>query len=1084
MIKRPAPCFAQLLVVTIVFLSIFVTVVNAVENQAVDSKSRLVRSDRIIAYFDRTSGTPINGGPPILMLTDEEITAIKAAADVRMQKLNFINPMDRVAPSIKKAIDNGATTVSVAVVFNSDATTEDIASVQSMLNDNQLLKSERGILFGTVDVKNISAITNTNHIFLILPAVKRAPANLEGGMTISSDVVYAIGAYTGSGVKVAVNDTGIAQKGLAEHPDLVVDKRVKDQYDFTWLGGRYQANDAIGHGTYVAGIIGGDPTNIYPSVERYRGVAPDCDLYIYKILPDEMLLPSIELYWALEKAAYEEVDVVNNSWTNIYSPGIPLSDYTTDALASDAAVLGMFRCTDCCDKPMTILFPAGNWQAIFGPFFIADPGTAKNVITVGAANDGNSKNDYMENWPQGAPAFFTGIGPVDVANDGFVRIKPDVIAPGHYTTSCWAWYNAGEYYKDLTAFPAEYVNGTSTSVAFVTGAVANMLEAYYNFREWPEMVKARTINRAVDISRDPVWNNCVGLIFTVLGFPYNWAACGGGLVDNYHMIYDQMSAGAATKACCSVINEPCGDIMETLLWVGSQFDWNTPAPLRTHIYDLPELDLFTSRVALNQWDPFYRMKVTMAFSDNPGYPLIADCFNDLSLQVQWYDRITNTWINVDATVFPDIVDYYITNNPFPVVNDDNVEFWIFTPIWNDLDNVIGTPAGEFATRYRVLVTAIPPIIEPNLLGIFNNLPDGLPYSVEASVIYAPPNLEVAATPSTQTVMPETEFTITTVLSNTGYTGAGAWVSLTLPGSGFKLLSADIQRADGELFEYLVAPTFALPIQDPVREITRRGNTYTVFVGEAIACHDRAVVWHLKTDCCDYHEGCNLLQINWSAINWINDTFIDALGNFMFPANTVITGNMNVEVIVTDEAPQTVDITMCPGMNFITLPLAATGINTEAELLASFNASGCNADAIFTFDCAANAFTAWTILDEGASDPVFPGQPFYVNVVGATSCTWSIAGVAPIGIKYDLCDGFNAIGIPVYSTSLTTAANLIASVPNADAAFQYTRTESCLAIPGFNPYYTFSDPSDNFTLKPGYAYWVNCTATGLWTPPNP
>jgi hypothetical protein len=335
-------------------------------------------------------------------------------------------------------------------------------------------------------------------------------------------------------------------------------------------------------------------------------------------------------------------------------------------------------------------------------------------------------------------------------------------------------------------------------------------------------------------------------------------------------------------------------------------------------------------------------------------------------------------------------------------------------------------------------------------------------------------------------MPETNFTITTDLSNTGYTDAGSWISLTIPGAGFVLNQVEIERADGQRFSYQVAPTFALPILDPVREITRQGNTYTVYVGETIPCYDRTVIWHLETDCCDYHEGSNFLTFNYGALNWIDDLFIDALGNFIGPANVPFLGSETVEVIVSTTAAQTVDIPLCPGLNYIALPLASTGILTEADLLASINASGCNADAIFVFDCAYATFTSFTWLDDGPGDPVYPGQAFFVNITDPTPCTWSVTGVPPSSISYGLCTGPNAVSIPVYSTSLMNASDLLASVPNANAVYEFTKVNgNCGAAPGFNAYYPFSTPAEDFALVPGiYAYWVNTSAPGTWNPPNP
>ncbi|GAH45619.1 unnamed protein product, partial [marine sediment metagenome] len=72
--------------------------------------------------------------------------------------------------------------------------------------------------------------------------------------------------YNGSGVKVAVIDTGIYDHpalNIIENQNFVTDENASDY------------NDDVGHGTHVAGIIGGDGTG---SDGKYRGIAPGVSL--------------------------------------------------------------------------------------------------------------------------------------------------------------------------------------------------------------------------------------------------------------------------------------------------------------------------------------------------------------------------------------------------------------------------------------------------------------------------------------------------------------------------------------------------------------------------------------------------------------------------------------------------------------------------------------------------------------------------------------------------------------------------------------------------------------------------------------
>ena len=78
--------------------------------------------------------------------------------------------------------------------------------------------------------------------------------------------------YTGSGITVAIMDTGIAA-----HIDL--NTRVVGFVDY--VNGRKGAYDDNGHGTHVAGILGGSG---FASHGKYTGIAPGCNILSIKVL--------------------------------------------------------------------------------------------------------------------------------------------------------------------------------------------------------------------------------------------------------------------------------------------------------------------------------------------------------------------------------------------------------------------------------------------------------------------------------------------------------------------------------------------------------------------------------------------------------------------------------------------------------------------------------------------------------------------------------------------------------------------------------------------------------------------------------
>ncbi|HXK35499.1 MAG TPA: S8 family peptidase [Candidatus Paceibacterota bacterium] len=111
----------------------------------------------------------------------------------------------------------------------------------------------------------------------------------------------------GNGVAIAVLDTGIE----TTHPDLKA--RVVKCRDFTGTRLPYLDNkceDKNGHGTHVAGIIaadgGSDNLGIY-------GVAPEAELYIYKVCSNSGTCYADDVAAAIADAAGEKANVINLS---------------------------------------------------------------------------------------------------------------------------------------------------------------------------------------------------------------------------------------------------------------------------------------------------------------------------------------------------------------------------------------------------------------------------------------------------------------------------------------------------------------------------------------------------------------------------------------------------------------------------------------------------------------------------------------------------------------------------------------------------------------------------------------------------
>ncbi|MBI5305197.1 MAG: S8 family peptidase [Chloroflexi bacterium] len=257
---------------------------------------------------------------------------------------------------------------------------------------------------------------------------------------------------TGKGIKVGVVDTGLD----ATHPDFA--GRVAAIKDFTGEGDL----DGNGHGTHVAGTIGGSGA---ASGGVYRGVAPECTLYAAKVLTSSGFGSISGVIAGVEWAVDQGVRTMN------LSLGMDGSCDGTDALseACDAAVA----------RGVAVCVAAGN----AGPsaYTVGSPGCAKNVITVGAT----TKNDDA--------IYFSSRGPTA---DG--RIKPDLCFPGvdiiaPHAVNTQIGQIVNQFYTTLS--------GTSMATPHATGSCALLLQD--NPTASPGQIKNLLMASAVNLGLDP-----------------------------------------------------------------------------------------------------------------------------------------------------------------------------------------------------------------------------------------------------------------------------------------------------------------------------------------------------------------------------------------------------------------------------------------------------------------------------------------------------------------------------------------------------------------------------------------------------
>jgi serine protease AprX len=279
--------------------------------------------------------------------------------------------------------------------------------------------------------------------------------------------------FEGAGIGIAIIDSGVSQI----HDDLG-DNRVVHFVDF--VSQQTQPHDPYGHGTHVAGIIGGSG---HDSNGTRRGIAPGAHLMVLKTLNElgeGFISDAIAaLDYAIERRKAFNIRVINLS----VAAGV-YESYRTDPLALAAA--------RAVDAGIVVVTAAGNQgrnakgQQQYGG--ITAPGNAPWVLTVGAASH-NGTLDRADD----TIAPFSSVGPsaIDLVP------KPDLVAPGvgieapaDSDSTLFVSRPDARVWGTVTTLTEPYLSlsGTSMAAPVVAGTVALMVEANPMLK--PQAIKA------------------------------------------------------------------------------------------------------------------------------------------------------------------------------------------------------------------------------------------------------------------------------------------------------------------------------------------------------------------------------------------------------------------------------------------------------------------------------------------------------------------------------------------------------------------------------------------------------------------
>jgi len=205
-------------------------------------------------------------------------------------------------------------------------------------------------------------------------------------------------------------------------------------------GGRVQFSaDTLGHGTFLAGMIAANGV-------QYRALAPDAQLYVYKIFNAEGSSSQQKLARAIGQAVEDGVDCINLSLS------IPQNEPVLPALS--AALEAAAKA----DIP--VIAAVGNYGP--GMNTVAYPAREPSVIAVGScAYPQQYLLDCAVLLEQSFIPEYSGRG------SGTGAAAPFVTAPAGVISTLPGWYKE----------PYLYDYGTSISAAIVTAAVSHLQEA-------------------------------------------------------------------------------------------------------------------------------------------------------------------------------------------------------------------------------------------------------------------------------------------------------------------------------------------------------------------------------------------------------------------------------------------------------------------------------------------------------------------------------------------------------------------------------------------------------------------------------
>jgi serine protease AprX len=399
------------------------------------------------------------------------------------------------------------TPVDVIIQYSAPPTSANLAKVRARGGRaRRQFNSIRGHLYSLTPDQIDKIIADDSSIFYISPNRAVTSTVDYGATTAGAEIARQIYGYTGKGVTVAVIDSGIAP--VADLNDANGTSRVIFSQDFTGTGD----GDGFGHGTHIAGIIGGTgaDSSCANCTHTITGVAPGVSFVNFRVLDNNGAGTDASVIAAIEAA------IANKDKFNIRVINLSVGRGVFESYKLDPLTQAVERAWQ---AGIVVVVAAGNngrdnSHDNHGYGMITAPGNDPYVITVGAMKTQNNPDPTDD-----TPATYSSKGPsiVDMV------VKPDLVAPGNQIISLLAPNStlSTQYptnivplriYQDTTSTEnsTSYfaMSGTSMATPMVVGAAALLLEKAPDLT--PDQVKAilmksaRKLPQAVSKTVDPV----------------------------------------------------------------------------------------------------------------------------------------------------------------------------------------------------------------------------------------------------------------------------------------------------------------------------------------------------------------------------------------------------------------------------------------------------------------------------------------------------------------------------------------------------------------------------------------------------